>query len=93
MASPGFRHLRWLSIARRLRIMVKLDMEAIRKLSVSERLALVEEIWESISADPSSVPVTEAQLAEARRRLTAHDNDSSGAVAWEEAEERLRSKA
>ena len=42
--------------------MVKLDMDAIRKLSVSERLALVEEIWESISTDPASMPVSEAQL-------------------------------
>ena len=45
--------------------MVKPDMDAIRKLSVSERLALVEEIWDSISEEPASVPVSEAQLAEA----------------------------
>jgi putative addiction module component (TIGR02574 family) len=32
--------------------MVKIDMDAIRKLSVSERLALVEAIWDSISAEP-----------------------------------------
>ena len=31
--------------------MVKLDMDAIRGLSVAERLALVEEIWETISDD------------------------------------------
>ena len=55
--------------------MVKPDMDAIRKLSVSERLALVEEIWDSISADPSSVPVSESQIAEARRRLADHDAD------------------
>lgn len=45
--------------------MVKLDMDEIRKLTVAERLALVEEIWDSISADPSSVPVSDAQVAEA----------------------------
>jgi len=73
--------------------MVKRDMDAIRKLSVSDRLALVEEIWESISSDPASVPVTEAQLAEARRRLAEHDTDPTTATPWDEAEARLRSKA
>lgn len=72
--------------------MVKMDMDAIRKLSVSERLALVEEIWETISTDPTSMPVSEAQLREARRRLAEHDADPTTAVPWEEAEARLRSK-
>lgn len=71
--------------------MVKLDMDEIRKLTVAERLALVEEIWDSISADPSSVPVSDAQVAEARRRLAEHDADPSSAVSWEDAQERLRS--
>jgi len=69
--------------------MVKIDMDAIRKLSVSERLALVEAIWDSISAEPSSVPVPEEQLAEARRRLAEHDADPGTSVPWEEAEARL----
>ena len=72
--------------------MVKPNMEVIRKLSISERLALVEEIWDSISADPSSVPVSDVQVAEARRRLRAHDADPTTAVPWQEAEARLRSK-
>ncbi len=73
--------------------MVKPDMDAIRKLSVSERLALVEEIWDSISEEPASVPVSEAQLAEARRRLAEHDVDPATAIPWDEAEKRLRSRA
>jgi putative addiction module component (TIGR02574 family) len=72
--------------------MVKMDMDAIRKLSVSERLALVEEIWETISSDPASMPVSEAQLREARRRLAEHDADPTTAVPWKEAEARLRTK-
>ena len=72
--------------------MVKPDRDAIRKLSVSERLALVEEIWNSISLEPASVPVSEAQLAEAKRRLADHDADPSTAIPWDEAEGRLRSK-
>ena len=70
--------------------MVKLDMDAIRKLSVPERLALVERIWDSISEDPDGLPISEAQLVEARRRLADHDADPSTAVPWTEAQARLR---
>lgn len=71
--------------------MVKLDMDAIRKLTIPERLALVEEIWASIVQDPQAVPVSEAQLEEARHRLSAHDADPSTAIPWDELEEKLRS--
>ena len=73
--------------------MVKLDMDAVRQLSVAERLSLVEEIWETISDDPSAVPVSEEQLAEARRRLAAHDAEPSSAIPWDQAEERLRARS
>lgn len=72
--------------------MMKLDMEAIRKLTVAERLALLEAIWDSISDDPSSVPTSDRQLAEARRRLAEHDADPSSAIPWDEAEKKLRTK-
>ena len=67
-------------------------MDAIRRLSVEERLALVEEIWASISDEPEAVPITERQLAEARRRLTEHDIDPSTAIPWDQAEADLRKK-
>lgn len=73
--------------------MVKLDRGAIRGLSVAERLALVEEIWESISDEPSAVPVSEDQLTEARRRLAAHDAEPSSAIPWDQAEKRLRTRS
>ena len=73
--------------------MVKLDLDAIRKLSVAERLALVEDIWDTIAHDPEAVPVSDAQIAEARRRLAEHDANPASAVPWEEAESRLRSRA
>jgi putative addiction module component (TIGR02574 family) len=72
--------------------MVRIDMDAIRGLSVEERLALVEEIWESISEEPEAVPVTERQLEEARRRLAEHVIDPSTAIPWDQAEAELRKK-
>lgn len=54
-------------------------------LSVAERIQLVEDIWDSIAVEGSpAVALTDAQLAELRRRSQAHDADLSSAVPWEE---------
>ncbi len=71
---------------------MKPDLDAIRAMSVADRLALVEEIWNSISDDPTGVPVSEAQLEEARRRVGAHESDPSTAIPWDRAERDLRRK-
>jgi putative addiction module component (TIGR02574 family) len=52
----------------------------IEKLSVEERIALVEELWDSIAED---TPLTDAQRAELDRRLEEHSRDPGGVVAWE----------
>src|SRR4030066_2465450 len=42
------------------------------KLSVSERIQLVEDIWDSIAADaPNTVDLSQAQKAELHRRVAA----------------------
>ena len=54
-----------------------------RSLSVSERIQLVEDIWDSIVAEnPDSVQLTPAQSAEVRRRVEAHDADPNNAISW-----------
>lgn len=52
----------------------------IEKLSVEERIALVEELWDSISED---TPLTEAQRAELDRRLEEHKRNPGDVVPWE----------
>lgn len=55
-----------------------------RSLSVSERIQLVEDIWDSLVAEnPDSIQLTPAQRAEVQRRLNEHDADASSAVGWE----------
>jgi putative addiction module component (TIGR02574 family) len=41
----------------------------IDQLSIADRIALVQEIWDSIAATPEEVPLTEAQKREFDRRL------------------------
>jgi putative addiction module component (TIGR02574 family) len=58
----------------------------IDKWSVEERLALVQEIWESIAAEVEQVPLTEAQRQEVDRRLAAHRANPRAAIPWEKVE-------
>ena len=53
----------------------------IDRLSVAERLILVEELWDSIAA---STPITDAQRAELDRRLADHEANPEDVVSWEE---------
>jgi len=60
------------------------------KLSVSERIQLVEDIWDSIAAEaPETVDLSEAQKAELHRRLAAHRADPSSAIPWEQVRSKL----
>lgn len=56
----------------------------IDRLSVEERLALVEELWDSIAEDRAAVPLTGAQRAELDRRLAEHEAHPDDVVSWEE---------
>ena len=47
----------------------------IAKLSSDERLALIEQLWDSLSAKPENIPVTDAQILELDRRIAEMDQD------------------
>ena len=60
------------------------------KLSVSERIQLVEDIWDSIAAEaPDTVELSQAQITELHRRLAAHRADPSTAIPWEQVRSKL----
>ena len=44
-------------------------------LSSEERLQLLEELWESLSATPEAIPLTSAQREELDRRLDELDRE------------------
>jgi putative addiction module component (TIGR02574 family) len=65
-----------------------LNTLGIDRLSVEERLQLIQEIWDSLDTDAETLPLTEAQKRELDRRIAALDADPSSAVAWEDVEAR-----
>ena len=58
----------------------------IDKLSVADRIALVQAIWDSIATEAESSPLTDAQRQEVDRRLAAHRANPQAAIAWEQVE-------
>jgi putative addiction module component (TIGR02574 family) len=61
----------------------------LRTLSPSERILLVEEIWDRIAAEPDSVPVSDAQRAELDRRLDALEKQPEPGRPWSELRDEL----
>lgn len=67
------------------------DIEDILKLSKSERILIVEKIWDSIAAEKqdTSLPEWKKQLIE--ERLAEYDKNKSGEN-WEEVKKRYSAK-
>jgi len=61
----------------------------IEKLAPEERLRLIEELWESLRAQPESVPLTEPQRDLLDRRLDELDSGEATVITWAEAKRRL----
>ncbi len=56
-----------------------------RSLPISERIELVEDIWDSIAEETSlPLPMSTEELAELERRYAAHLADPSSSISWEQ---------
>jgi len=72
---------------------MNIKLEDLFKLSPAERIQLAEDLWDSVAADPQSLPpLTEEQIAEIERRLAEHARDPSSSISWEELRARLWSR-
>lgn len=64
----------------------------ISRLSVSERLLLVDEIWDSIAGTPEALPVTPEQQDELDRRIEAEKTDPEGVASWQDVKAKIKSR-
>jgi putative addiction module component (TIGR02574 family) len=71
--------------------MSSVDVKQILKLSVPERIELVEAIWDSIADAPErlGLPVTAAQKRELDRRLAEYQKNPGAGRTWEEVRDSL----
>jgi len=58
--------------------------DEIKRLSLDERLRLLEELWDSIAAEEPALPISPAFAAELDRRVEAIRQDPDGGLTWDE---------
>lgn len=61
----------------------------IRSMPVPDRVALVEQIWNSVAEDESQFELTDAQKAELDRRLSLRASDPTRGSKWSEVKRRI----
>jgi putative addiction module component (TIGR02574 family) len=64
--------------------------ESIFDLSPSEKLQLVEDLWDDLAATPEAVPVHDWQKEELARRKANLQSNPAAAVSWDDVKRRLR---
>jgi putative addiction module component (TIGR02574 family) len=60
------------------------------RLSLAERILLVEEIWDSIAAEAEALEVPQSHKDELDRRLAAYHADPQAGSSWEDVKSRLQ---
>lgn len=61
-------------------------------LSISERIQLVQDIWDSIAQVPEAVQLSEEEKAEIDRRLEAYHSNPNAGSPWSLVQERIKSR-
>jgi putative addiction module component (TIGR02574 family) len=65
----------------------------IDQISIEERLALAQEIWDSVAEELEREPLTPAQRQELERRLTENIARPDAVTPWEEVKVRALARA
>ncbi|HEY4800638.1 MAG TPA: addiction module protein [Bacteroidia bacterium] len=69
-----------------------MDFSEITRLSVQQRIVLVDAIWDSITADRKKTPLSEQDIEEAQQRIDAAEKKSSYLNQWEKMRSRHSKK-
>lgn len=65
------------------------DIPQIEKLSIPEKILLVEDLWDSISSDESAIPVPQSHMTELDRRLAKHKSSAGELLSLDELQKRI----
>ncbi len=72
------------------RVVIAETIPALERLSSEEKLLLVSELWDEVTAHHSDVPVSQKLLDELDRRMEEFRRDPATATTWDEAKQRIR---
>ena len=68
------------------------SLDEIKKLSIAERIFIVEDIWDSIASSNENYELNEAQKEELELRLQADSEIPENIKPWDEVKNELRSR-
>ena len=69
---------------------MNLKLDDLKHLPLSERLQLMEDLWDSIAEELESEPLPESLKAEMDRRMDAYIKDPSTSLSLEEVQLRMK---
>ncbi len=69
--------------------MAKELLEEVLGLSVSERIDLVQDIWDSIAEIPESAELDDEQKKELRSRLTYYRAHPGSGISWDDLKQKI----
>jgi putative addiction module component (TIGR02574 family) len=71
---------------------MNLTGDSVFDLSPSEKLQLIEDLWDDLAATPETVPVHNWQKEEVARRKASSLNNPASGLSWDEVKRRVRSQ-
>ena len=72
--------------------MPMIDIPEITRLSMPEKILLVEDLWDSIASDEVSVPVPLSHLKELDRRLKNYKSDPGSLLTLDELQAKIKNR-
>ncbi|HUT94278.1 MAG TPA: addiction module protein [Thermoguttaceae bacterium] len=66
------------------------ELSHLRDLTFSEKLQLVEDLWDDLAVTPDALPIPEWQKDELARRKASHQACPEAAISWEQAKRAIR---
>jgi putative addiction module component (TIGR02574 family) len=68
------------------------EIPGLARLTVAEKILLLEDLWDSIASDESSVPVPQSHRDELDRRLAEHEKDPGRLLTLDDLRERIEAR-
>ncbi len=69
-----------------------IDIPEISKLSTPEKILLLEDLWDSIASEESSVPFPKSHMEELDRRLKRYESRPGELLSFEELQARIEKR-
>ncbi len=69
-----------------------IDIPQINKLSVPEKILLVEDLWDNISSEESAIPVPQSHMKELDKRLSRHKSGPGELLTLDELQSRIEKR-